>query len=161
MAQICLTGIDHSKSGKLPEPGKAHLVVSSVTDRDGRYSVICEVAAHEKEDQVGRIMPISLQLGGKGAKRAVDFAISTGVLDPDDYNASVAAGVPAIDVPLENAVGRSFCTILAYGKGEYSDRVDVGFKFVDPTSPEADRYPRDKSILETEPDTSVAESVAF
>jgi hypothetical protein len=126
---------------------------------DERISLRCEVLAHEKEDQVGRSMPVSLQLGGAGAKRAIDFAIATGILDPDDYAAHISAGSSNLKINFSDSTHKTFCTVLAYGKGAYAERIDIGFVFVDPTSPEADRYPRDKSVLEVEPDTSEVDDI--
>ena len=147
-----------------PDPGKCHLLVEKVKETDKDVKVSAVVLAHEKgEEQIERRIFFSLQLHGGGAQRAVAFALATGILDPDDWAARAASGEKNMRVEFRDAEKRSFCTRIKPGKGEYADRMEIGFDFIDPTSPEADNYPKDESILAgaAEPDTSGVDDVAF
>jgi hypothetical protein len=131
-----------------PAPGKCHLLVTHVRETEKYVKCICRIVAHDKgAGEVGKTIQCYLTLNTGASRKSVDFALATGIFSADEWAARTAAGEVKIDIPFPDAENRSFCTTLLRGKGDYADRIEVGWDIVDPASPAADRYPKDARLV--------------
>lgn len=158
------TADDLKQPFKIVAPGKAHLVVTEAeVSPDGRYvEYDVEVIAHEDKASIGESFSFRIYVDGKeGARRrAVCFALATGLLSPADWAAMQSQSNP--DIPIERAYGRTFCTEVQHrefdtrsgGKGVAPD---IGFVFLNPELPESDGYPKSSSMCSAQTSGSTSE----
>jgi len=109
--------------GGLPKPGKCQLLVSGIEEHDDSdrpyISVTHEIAAHEDEDQVGKISYNNFSLTGKASRRAVMFAEACGIVTKEELAQAAAEGT-SIDIPYDKAYGAVYFATLE--ESEYNGK---------------------------------------
>lgn len=130
--------------GGMPKPGKCQLLVSAVEvheEGDKPYvSVTHEIAAHEDPDQVGKTTYNSLSLTGKGARRALLFALATGVVTKQELAQAKAQG-STVDIDYEKAYGQVYFGTLEESEYNGKKKCRVEWDFRPLGDKEAVEYP--------------------
>jgi hypothetical protein len=130
--------------GGLPKPGKCQLLVAAVEeheDSDKPYvSVTHEIAAHEDPNQKGRVSYNSFSLTGKAARRALLFALATGIVTKQQLAEAKANGT-SLNIDYTKAYGAVYFSTLEASEynGKPKCRAEWDFKRLD--DPDAADYP--------------------
>lgn len=144
---------DPSQKFSTRAPGKCHLLVAAVEEKESYYEVTCDIVAHEVESEVGQSTKVRLNKAGKGARRQQDFLIATKVITLEEILEAQARGETEIDPDLNDAVGVSFFSTLEEGSytskknGKEVKTCDVQFDFTAADDPAAADYPRDTELV--------------
>ena len=133
--------------GGFVEAGKCHAMIVDVINRENDIEVSYEVLAHEIEGQVGKKFRDWMRKSGKGASRARDFALATGLVKMDFFITGKESGKKKYGIDFPAAKGQTICTTLVASEynGKTSNKIE--FDFTDPRSPAADEYPKDAEFL--------------
>lgn len=143
---------DPTKTFDRPLPGKCHLLVAAVEEKESYYEVSCDIVAHEESSEVGKSVKVRLSKSGKGARRQQDFLIATKVISLDDIQAAIDRGETEIDPDVSEAIGQSFFSTLEEGSytskktGKEVPTCDVQFDFTAVDDSHASSYPFDPEL---------------
>lgn len=114
-------------TGKYPVPGKCHMVVTDMEDRDGVWFMAAEICAHDKgEAEVGKVYYDYFYTASKAIRRAAKFAVACGIVSKEKLDAAIKEK-KAIDIPFENVVGKEFLTELHWEEFNSKRKAKAGF----------------------------------
>jgi hypothetical protein len=144
--------VDFSESDPLdtnpaPKPGKAHVLVKGIKKKENSIEVQMVVLAHEEDGQRTKELRTWLSFKGKNANRASQFCLATGIVPPDYFQAKKSTGENRIGLPLNDSIGKTFCTTITNEDFNGRPSAKVGYDFTSPTSPKAENYPRDMNYV--------------
>ena len=146
--------------GGLPKPGKCQLLVTSAEEHEDTekptVSVKNQIIAHEDPTQVGKISYNTLNLTGKASKRALLFALATGLVNKDDLAQFKASGGGGGNIDYTQAYGSVYFATLVASEynGKPKCRVEWDMKALD--DPEAKDYPASNQFPYRGPKETVA-----
>jgi hypothetical protein len=130
--------------GGMAKPGRCQLLVAAVEENEEGerpyVSVTHEIAAHEDPTQNGKVSYNSFSLTGKAARRALLFALATGLVTKQALAEAKAQGT-SVDIDYTKAYGAVyFCTLEeSEYNGKKKCRAEWDFKTLN--DPEAAEYP--------------------
>jgi hypothetical protein len=148
---------DPSQQFTTRKPGRCHLLVAAVEEKESFYEVACDIVAHDDESEVGQTTKVRLNKAGKGARRQQDFLIATKVITLEEILEAQSRGETEIDPDLNDAVGVSFFSTLEEGSytskksGKEVKTCDVQFEFIAADDSAAAEYPRDTELVPNVP----------
>jgi hypothetical protein len=127
-------------SGGAPDPGKAFVRVVDIDESDdSQVEAEVEVVRHEVKGNEGRTSKLWLKTEGKGAKRAIIFAIAAGLITKQELGIAHAEGT-SIDIDYSDAVAKTFFVTFEKSVWEGKERVKIEFQMVNPEDPAAAAY---------------------
>lgn len=139
---------DTSEFSQYPDPGMAHFLITEIEavpsekfDGDD-YKVSCQVLAHELPGQEGKTYLDYFGMSGKGKNRFFSLALACGLVTREELLSG------EVDFDYEDLYSKTFCGLLEEQTYNGTKRNKIGFKFVDPNSPEADGWPKSEEFTE-------------
>jgi len=145
--------------GGLPAPGKAQFLITAVEDRttdaaEPKFSITCEIEAHEDESQVGKTsynffvlksLNENPQKAARAEGRVANLALATGVWSERAWNEAQVTG-DSLPIDMDQFLTKRFLGTLEAGSykkdGKDKQTCRVEWDFVSLQSPKAANYPR-------------------
>lgn len=131
------------------KPGKAHLLVTDVSEKDGKYMVVTEVVAHDLASEVGRTLRIWLDPESEKdflTRKVKRFVHACKLVTPEQILEAANSGEP-ISIEYEHAIDKTFCAIIEQGRGEYAHLTDVKHKMYRDDSPDTQDFPKNPEFI--------------